>query len=495
MNLRDQLTSAALLGACPERLNLPATDTALDTLVAQLAGRDPAARALDLIALVTSHDAAGILPLTAPALPDPAPADPRPECPRDAAAHLLAILADPGKQLDEWLGLVAKSHFRPPSESVPDLLDRATTGRELRALVLEACGPLAPWLAQFRPEWSWALIAGAGESLWETGTLAERVTVVRGLRQSDPAKARALVSNVWPSENADTRRLFIEALETGLSLDDEELLEKALDEKSVVVRRSASALLGSLAGSKLAVRMRDRLASRIEIRLEGLIVKRTVVQVEPFDKLDAAMARDGIEAKPPQGSGFGERAWWTLQALAAVAPRHWSDPHRGGITKLIEGTRVGQWAALLLEGWRRAAIRYRDQDWLSALALEEAVAGESASQLFRAMAPETREETYLTLLDKNGGGWILGAPSLCPHPWSRTFTVKFLKQAQRHFPKDPAADARMYREAETVLRQVARLADPFDGFTPPSPLFEDFAITLHFRRAMRAALPGGNPRA
>lgn len=492
MNLRDQLTSAALLGASPERLNLPATGTALDPLVAQLAGRDPAGRALDLIALVTSHDAAGVLPLTAPAPHAPAPADPRPECPRESVAHLLTIFADPAKPLDDWLGLVAKANVRPPGELVPDLLDKATSSRELRALVLEACGPLARWLARFRPEWAWARTAAAGEALWETGTLAERIAVLRGLRTSDPAKARALAAGAWPTENAETRKQFADTFEVNLSLEDEEFLEKALDEKSVGVRRSASMLLGSIAGSKLTGRMRERLDSRIEIRMEGLIIRKAAVRVEPFDKLDAAMVRDGIEPKPPQGSGLGERAWWTMQALAAVPPQHWSDQCKGGVARLIESAKDGQWSGLLMEGWRRAAIRYRDQEWLCALALEEPAVGENASQLFRAMTSEKREDTCLTLLDRNAGAWIPGVASLCPHAWSRTFTVKFLKLAQRHFPKDPEADARAYREGEAVLRQVARLADPFDGYAPPSPLFEEFAITLHFRRAMRAALPGGN---
>src|SRR4051812_11422423 len=100
MNLREQVTTAALVGASRP---LDTAGSALASFLDVLAKREPPQRLLDTIALITAYEEAGATPLPGPKL-DPASAvDPRPMCGPTAAGHLTTILAGRKSLLPEWL--------------------------------------------------------------------------------------------------------------------------------------------------------------------------------------------------------------------------------------------------------------------------------------------------------------------------------------------------------------------------------------------------------
>lgn len=483
MSLRDQVMISAMVGGAPA---LEPEGSALDPLLGMLAQRAIPQRTLDAIALVTAYTEAGLSPLPAAQLPVPCADDSRHICGPSSAGHCRELLTDRRGLLREWLALLNATNLRAPEEFLPGLLDAATGDRTLRKDASAAAGPRGPWLAQFRPEWLWTRAGAADESAWETGTQAERAAFLEQLRQSDPARARGLVESTWAEESAEGRRQFVEALTVCLEPEDEAFLEKTLDDRSVAVRRAAAELLGSLPDSQLSQRMAQRLAGRIRLEKTGLLGRKRVIEVVPFEEIDAAMVRDGIEKKPPAGLTVGERAWWTEQAMACIHPSHWVRSLEVTEPQLVEAAKNGEWAALLLEGWRRAAIRHRAQEWFSTLA-EQAVPGISATvELFRGMQPEPRETAMASWLDKEPKAWLPQVAICCDHPWSLPFTRTVLKATARNLPAGPT-DPFGY-QMKPLLRASALLASTDLTASPEGDDFAEFTDILSFRRRMRQAL-------
>ncbi len=485
MSLRGQITTAALLGTAQQPFEPAATGTALDEFVVRIQDANAAQRFLNTLALVVSYEQAGAKPVAAPRLLPQATPDPRPRCSPVAAAHLRVLLEDRQELLKEWFSLADEAGQRPPEELAPALLDAASATPSLRTAVRHACGELAEWLAPFRTEWSWVTATGPEESIWDTGSLDERLAYLARLRLAEPARAIDLLRSCWTAEPADTRRQFVEVLATGRSLADEEFLESVLDDRSAAVRRAASEHLSSLAGSKLIERMKTRLDGRIRISRTGLLLRKTALEVEPIDSLDAAMMRDGIDKEAPQGSGLGDRAWWTTQAIAAIPPDYWCEQFHLTAAELFEAAHNGQWQELLLEGWRTAAVRHRTLPWLQALADDsETVPG--VSSILRAMPDAERERAMLRLLRGNADQWLPTVADCCPHAWSIAFTEAVVEIVSKRAAQEGAPQFRYM--LRMLLRAAGRLANPLARWPEESDVFAEFTDVVGFRREMRNAL-------
>src|SRR5690606_22093967 len=87
--------------------------------------------------------------------------------------------------------------------------------------------------------------------------------------------------------------------------------------------------------------------------------------VEPPGACDAAMTRDGIEAKPPKGTG--ERSWWLRQIVGRTPPSAWVEKLVTAPPTLIRAAHATSWAKELWSGWAEAAARVRDEVWALAL--------------------------------------------------------------------------------------------------------------------------------
>lgn len=481
MTLREQILTAAVTGGSP---SLEAGGSPLSGLLAQISRRDSPQRLLDAIALVTVYEDAGAGCLPAPAFPDPCPPDPRPVCGAAAAGHLAEIVGEHAGLLAEWLTLLNESGLQPPPEMLPALLDAAWRTRNLRKAAAQAAGVRGAWLAQYRQGWNWARGAGVDEAAWETGSLVERLAILQEVRAVDAARGRALIESVWSVENADARRQLLETLATGLSPSDEPFLENCLDDRSTVVRRAACGLLGSLPESALTKRMSARLEGRIRIVRTGLLGTGRGVELTPLEAFDESMARDGIDRKPPGGSPLGERGFWTAQTLACVPPSKWIT--ESGPEVLLEAAKDSEWSEVLLEGWRKAAIRYRDAAWLMAFTWGIPAMAEQVVDTFHALEPRDRERALRRLIEADAKLWLPRVPALCPHAWSPGFTQSFLKSVNANLPT--AVNDTFGHYIDSALKAAALLACPTCQSIPQDPAFIGFASTLNYRRNMQHAL-------
>jgi hypothetical protein len=416
---------------------VPWPDLFASALVGTARGGGDAEALLDTAAVHALRRRAGVALVPAVPPPDPAPIDDVVVVGPAAAARADALLAldyagrdatpvrDLASRLEllaEWLAAAVAAGRRLPAEQVPALLDAGRRHRQLRPLIAPVAGPLAGWLAAQRPEWSYASAAPPeppavdDHEAWELGTIGRRVSYLRRLRGRDPARARELIEAVWDAEPPEHRAALLPALATGLSLADEPLLERALDDRRRQVRDVALELLAGLPDSGYGRRMVARAGDCVHMHGSGR------VEIRPPATCDRAMRRDGIAPRPP--AGRGERAWWLEEILARTPLLAWPEPEPflGGVD--------GEWAPIVRRGLARAAVTQCHSGWAAALVepltAEVAARGrpddrlllESLYQVLPAddLAALATAALHRGLSEARAVG-VEQVLSLCPRPW------------------------------------------------------------------------------
>ena len=351
--------------------------------------------------------------------------DGRAEAPRRAVQLLELVLTQPpagAEQRDalllHWLHACDRAGCRVPHALLPNLLDLATTSRRLRAATAAVLAQRGEWLAAQRQQWGWAgeaRAAGRAEEAadpqaWALLPSAERPAVVARLRGADPAAGRALVESTWDRDSAGARRAHLEALRVALGPDDEELLERALDDRAASVREVASALLDALPESARAARMADRLRPLLH---QTGVLKRGLEVTLP-DEPDPSGRRDGLTA-PPRGRSA--RGWW-LERIAAGAPLTvWTTAT--GADPATTLSRLSEPDAL--SGIRTAARERRDREWAAAL-----LGRTWDPALLPALTPAERETALLSRLAAGELGSAVAALGALSAPWSARFSLHVL---------------------------------------------------------------------
>jgi Family of unknown function (DUF5691) len=396
----ESLVAAALLGTerrPPEPSVPPGAPSELPNALAQ---REPHEALLGSAAAWAVARRAGASPRQARP-PTPAPRDPRPACSPAAGRRLAALLAgDHPALLPEWLHAAAATNVRPSPELLPALLDAAARRSELRPAVAAAAGPRGEWLASRRPDW--AFTAPDPDQTWASGGRAQRRALLAALRAEEPARARALLESTWAEESPDDRASFVAALATNLGPDDEPLLEHALEDRRKPVRRAAAELLWALPESRLAARMAQRAAPLLK-------VTRRRLEVTLPERCDADMERDGIERRPPRGTG--ERQFWLAQLLAAAPLSTWPRPPE----ELVDMRIAGDWRPLVHGAWASAAVLQRNEAWARALR-----AVHPARDLLEVLPREEREAA--------AAQGDLEDALACPGPWGVPLSRAVLRQ-------------------------------------------------------------------
>ncbi|AEV87577.1 hypothetical protein ACWT_6565 [Actinoplanes sp. SE50] len=454
----------------------------------------PAAALLDAAAVALTARRAGVQPDTTRSPIEPAPAETDPPLPVAAGVRLSRILrggAPGGAHLEQellaqWLAAAARRGGVVPPVLLPALLDAGRRTTTIRADAARVAGRRGAWLAERRADWGWLFDEATPVTVvdWTTATGTERLGHLITLRRSEPAHARRLVESTWGADSSENRARFLGAFTDGLSLDDEELLERALDDRRKEVRQTAVDLLRRLPGAALGERMRDRAHAAVRLAADS-----ARLLVTPPAELDAGLRRDGVSATPAHGTGVG--AWLLEEVVAGTPLTSWAALEPTGYLALARGN---DWVTPLLHGWAKAAITQGDARWAAALLagdsgmLREGVRWElhlvlPSDTLARLAAEALRAEDAAAhrLLALHPGPW--------PEPLSVTVLETILRRARhdRHTWQlgelcRTAALAMPPAYADLAGRLAAQLEPEVD----PSRVrpIADLARTLAFREEM-----------
>lgn len=293
----------------------------------------------------------------------------------DETGLLDVVLAEQPALLPEACTLMARLGLVATPALLPRLLAHGRRHRDVRRDLGPILGARGRWLASLNPEWSYALDGATGTTkslqpdAWEYGDRGERLAYLTSLREQDPPAGRELLEDSWDSEQPDDRVRLIAALETGLSIEDEPLLERGLRDSRKHVRETAARLLACLPASEFSQRMAERVLSWVSIS----VGKRGKVSLDaaPPDSVDAAMKRDGLSIAALESLSkvkmMGPNESLLSRAVALAPLEIWTESSGQTCEKLVHAATESDWSGGMLRGWVFAAARELDNSWATAL--------------------------------------------------------------------------------------------------------------------------------
>lgn len=457
--MRDPIVAIALAGTSRQEQARFSTGTPVDALLAQLPEGETERTFLLSAGAWAMYRQAGTQAQQLDEKCQAAPAETLRECSPEAALLLAHLFThEQAELLPEALERMRQLKLRLPFRMLPQALNM--TGKETRAALSPLLGERGRWLSQFNPSWKWVnnhlatpeeSLPADAETIWQEGTSGQRIEILRLLRAVDAGKGREWLEGVWKQERAEARENLIGALEISLSADDEPFLEKALDDRAGGVRAAAAALLSRLPASAFCERMRQRGLPMVQM-IDGSI------NIKVPSKFVPEWQRDGIIENPPKN--ISKRAWWLVQLFAIIDPTCW-ESHLGAspaeLLALLPADH--EWQTQIIEGWSKAAMSFRSQNWLVPLFswwcehYNETIDKKSLTEygyresLLNCISGPVAEQLLLKLIEKDSA-WLSLVGEL-PKPWSVEFARTYL---------------RLFRERCTVEQMRA---DSFNPYSDP----------------------------
>lgn len=370
MTTWQNILGIAAIGTERQEVTLPPSDSLLGRTLNTLDVFDREGALLSAVALASLHRQAGFrAPADTLPLPEVSAAEQLPRCSVAAGRHLALMLGGAFKDvLPEWLAALRDAGRRVREEHLPALLDKGSTERALRALVVEVLGNRGRWLAAQNAAWSWAS-AGVGPDGWETAGRNERLALLRSLRETDSRRAVELLSSTWKSEPAKDRASFLQTFHVGLNEEDEPFLTEALEDRGADVRRTAVALLLRLPSSRLMRLVSERVGSLLRYRKPTL--RKPLLEVNLPDDPEKWQKENQLPwefpASVPPLPSMGQKGFWLLRAVGCVPPAMWCAAWGKSPSEVLAAASNSEWSEALLSGMAVASARLGDAEWIEAL--------------------------------------------------------------------------------------------------------------------------------
>lgn len=368
MNSWETLVASALVGTDRQSPAIDFTAPALLDYQASLQSQAATQQILAAAGLVSAYRSVGqgaaiaALPLSDAAAPEQLTC-----CSLQTTQHLGAILQENryAKVLPELLQLLAQAHQTVPPDFLPLLLNAGKQDKKLRPLILPVLGNLGQWLARQNRQWEYGLGAKADadlasiQEIWATGSRSERSMALAQWREWQPVESRQALEAGWKREKADDRAAWLEVLQAGLSLADEEFLEVALVDRSEPVRRQAAHLL-----NQLPSQYRERLTT---LASELLVIQDVNDKYKIKINLPSADHPEwiglGILDKPKAGSQQVITVERLSPALVAADLDVWPQD----LDRLIVSIGKQETGSTILRSFAQAAGYQQRVDWIEAL--------------------------------------------------------------------------------------------------------------------------------
>ncbi len=510
MSAWSEMERMALLGTRRESIDIPPIAAAVDKVLSILDSEDAEHALLSAAGTLDLYEQIGRMP--ARLRPDPAarlPQESMAACPPEAAQYIAQMLEGPLRGLmPEFLQELHKAGLRIPETLLPNMLAYGYKRTKVRPFILPVLGSRGRWLAGHHQSWHYAAVDPNSwpsiRSAWEGASIAQRPSLVAQLRAADPAQGRALVESTWRGENDQLRLLLIKQLETHLSMEDEPLLETALDDRSRLVRRRAAELLAHLPGSRLCLRMIDYVPRYLSWTPgQTRMITVSLPQVSP------AMRRNGIVGASSKVAAR-VRSQEIIQLLGGVPLDYWTDSWDARPRAILGALSTTSWPRTLTSGFSLAAVRQKDSLWARAIVNELGITRVTAKLIPVLNSRDVKAHTLRALseidpaeIDRDSA--LVAIMRRWPASWDTELGERLVELFSGHFRATAQA-----RAPNNLLRELffklARQAEP-ELLTIASHMLGDseklgcwrntaveFLHILRFRRDMLGALTTKPPR-
>jgi Family of unknown function (DUF5691) len=372
MNTWETLVASALVGIDRQSPVIDFTDPVLYDYQAALQNQSASQQILAVAGLITAYQTVG-QGVAKASLPLPIATDSEKLtcCSPQTTQHLSKILQENrySEILPEILQLLAQAQQTVPPDFLPLLLEVGKRDKKIRPLILPILGDLGRWLVHQNRQWEYGLGAKIADvdlanlqEIWATGSRSERSAALAQWRELQPAEARQALAASWKQEKADDRAAWLEILQTGLSLADEEFLEVALVDRSEPVRHQAIHLL-----NQLASRYRQQLT---KLATEFLVIKddantyQIQIRSPQVDALEWIAV--GLLDKPSNKAG-AKPTKITIEQLSPVLIGADLDAWPQDIDRLVTGIQSLTASNIILSSLAKAACYQQRMDWIEVL--------------------------------------------------------------------------------------------------------------------------------
>jgi Family of unknown function (DUF5691) len=371
MNSWETLVASALVGIDRQSPTIDLTHPALIDYAEALPSQSTTHQILGAAGLISSYQLVGqSVVATSRISPEPARAEQLICCLPQTAQYLIMILQENryGDILSELLQLLADNHQTVPPDFLPLLLNAGKKDKKIRPFILPVLGHLGKWLVRQNPQWEYG--AGATitdvdlasiQEVWATGSRSERSAALSQWRELQPVESRQALTASWKQEKADDRAAWLEILQVGLSLADEEFLEVALVDRSEPVRCQAVHLLNQLP-SQYRQRLTKLATELLVIKdVDGYQLQINLPQADAVEwiavgLLDKPSSKAG--AKPPKV---------TVEQLSPVFVGADLDVWPPDIDRLVTSIQSLTTGHTILSGLAAAACYQKRLDWIAVL--------------------------------------------------------------------------------------------------------------------------------
>jgi Family of unknown function (DUF5691) len=500
MNAWETLVASALVGTDRQSPAVDFTAPALTDYQTSLQSQSATQQILSAAGLIAAYQAVGKSSATA-SLPLPAAASSEQLtcCSSQTTQHLSTILQENryAEILPELLQLLAQAQQTVPPDFLPLLLDAGKKDKKLRSLILPILGNIGQWLARQNRQWEYGLggkIADVDfaniQEIWATGSRSERSAALSQWRELQPVESRQALAASWKQEKADDRATWLEILQIGLSMADEEFLEVALVDRSEPVRRQAIHLL-----NQLPSQYRQRLT---KLATELLVVKdvdgyQIQINLPEADAVEWIAA--GLLDKPSSKAG-AKPPKVTVEQLSPVFVGAELDVWPPDIDRLITSIQSLSAGNIILSGLARAACYQQRIDWIEVfITRSPTVFTNSSTQSLLSFLPSDnniKERFFTQLLTVDNS--IEALPNnlmimVCELSWSATLSsLAFQKfheyaQQQKHYYYVQQLSTNIISHLDvSVLPEIQQLhAD----LAPDKFNYSNFIEFLEFRRSIQ----------
>ena len=280
-------------------------------------------------------------------------------CSKKSTQHLQLILYKQPRLLEEFVqGLIANNKCL-PYELLPMLFDLSVKNEALWEQLQTVIGARGKWLLPLNPDWK-KLQLDHDSANWTIGTKAERVAILKQVRQQNPQEGLALLKSTWEKDSVAEKANLLKELQTGLSLADEPFLEECLDFSRKEVRNAAMKLLVQLPKSQLHQRLQQQLAALITFdKKEDTVI---ITLPDPDNK---ALSRDGI--KPQKKGTTGAKLAMLAQMIQVVPPDFWVNHLNASPKEVMDLFAQSDPSSSLANALITATALHQSKKWMTTL--------------------------------------------------------------------------------------------------------------------------------
>ena len=327
-----------------------------------------------------------------------------------------------------WLNQCKQSGKIVQPEIISNLFEKGMTNKSIRPLIYDCCGKRGEWLLQFNAEWKY-VDTSTDEELWQTGALEQRKNILAHIRKNDAAKARELLHETWPQENAASKTELLQQIGINPTSADLPFLEEALNEKSVKVKETAVEILKTIPTSSIVQRYWKLLQPFIELKKEKTLLgfsSKMVINFLPIKEVDESIYKTGIE-KLSSDKKISDEQFLIYQLLSSIPPSFLEEKTDLGKEDLIRSIENSSNGRYFISAIGRAAIRFKDLKWLrNILALKDISFYVEALNIL----PQKEAGQYaIENLQGDTAYQIIQTVSEFTSEWSAEFTKAILKFA------------------------------------------------------------------